>query len=132
VSESSGDTADLVLTQPGGMEYLTFSTETTQTLTEAPPPDNTYSLDHILPIPGDELFEITSALTPNIAYYLPRNVDVDALGRLAPKLEPAEMGGDADAGGGARRDREWVEIEEEWVGVLWRTGRRVRGRATMM
>jgi trimethylguanosine synthase len=95
------------------MEYLTFSTATTH----GEAPENTYSLDHILPIPGDELFEITSALTPNIAYYLPRNVDVDALGRLAPKLESAEMGADAEAGGDhARRDREWVEIEEEWVG----------------
>ncbi|RSH93348.1 hypothetical protein EHS25_007704 [Saitozyma podzolica] len=115
-SRAGAEAIDVVFLSPpwGGMEYLTFSTETTQT--EAPPPDNTYSLDHILPIPGDELFEITSALTPNIAYYLPRNVDVDALGRLAPKLEPAEMGGDAEAGGDARRDREWVEIEEEWVG----------------
>lgn len=52
------------------------------------------------------MFELTSALTPNIAFFLPRNVDIDEISLLARRLDAPAQG----------RDREWVEIEEEWVG----------------
>lgn len=85
----------------GGPEYLSFGEGTPS-----------YPLAAVLPIPGDELFALTAPITPNIAYFLPRNVDVDEVARLAGALDtPADDGVD-----GARRDREWVEVEEEWVG----------------
>jgi trimethylguanosine synthase len=66
----------------------------------------------ILPIPGDDLFKLTASVSPNIAYFLPRNVDVQELSALATHLpEPAH-----DTLDGSQREREWVEIEEEWVG----------------
>jgi trimethylguanosine synthase len=66
----------------------------------------------VLPIPGDELFALTAPITPNIAYYLPRNVDVEEVAALARPLDTPENDGE----GGAERTREFVEIEEEWVG----------------
>lgn len=44
-------------------------------------------------------------MTPNIAFFLPRNVDIAEVAALAA---PAQVEDD--------RDREWVEMEEEWVG----------------
>jgi trimethylguanosine synthase len=71
-----------------------------------------YPLSAIEAIPGDELFELTAAITPNIAYFLPRNVDVKEVSQLAKILpKPA-----SDGQGGVQRHREWVELEEEWVG----------------
>jgi trimethylguanosine synthase len=55
-----------------------------------------YSLQSILPIPGDELFNVTQKITRNIAYYLPRNSNLDEISALAPK-DP-------------------IEVEEEWMG----------------
>jgi trimethylguanosine synthase len=66
-----------------------------------------YPLSALLPIHGKELFELASRITPNIAYYLPRNVDLQELADLAP-YQAAEEGQAAQ--------REYVEVEEEWVG----------------
>jgi len=58
-----------------------------------------YHLDAIAPVHGKELFELSRAITPNVAYYLPRHVDlVEVSGLLA------QEGG------------ELVEVEEEWMG----------------
>ena len=89
----------------GGVDYLSFADP-------ASAESSSYPLSAILPIHGKELFDLCSKLTPNIAYYLPRNTNIAELGELArPVLEPA-----ADGFGGTRRDKEWVEVEEEWVG----------------
>lgn len=64
------------------------------------------------PIPGDELFRLAHGITPNIAYYLPKNTDLTELGDLAERLPTPEQNGSV----GQSRDKEWVEIEEEWVG----------------
>ncbi|KAG9003915.1 hypothetical protein FRB94_002760 [Tulasnella sp. JGI-2019a] len=55
-----------------------------------------FSLDSILPIPGSDLFALTSTISSNIAYYLPRNVDLNEIAALSPKNK--------------------VEVEEEWMG----------------
>ena len=91
------------MTLVGGPEYLTFTNDTTVDPAAAP----IYPLSAIEPIPGDELFQLASALTPNIAYYLPRNVDIDQVSRLARSIDSSQNG---------EREREWVEVEEEWVG----------------
>lgn len=76
-----------------------------------PPTTHTFPLSAILPIPGEDLFRITEAITPNIAYYLPRNVNLKEISGLARRLDPPAPGRN-----GGIREREWVEVEEERVG----------------
>lgn len=90
----------------GGVDYLSFADPASTSSSD-------YPLSAILPIHGRELFDFTFTLTPNIAYYLPRNVSVDELGALA---RPVVGEPQADGEGGKRREKEWVEVEEEWVG----------------
>lgn len=129
---------DLQLIHLGGVDYLTFtadplpfppsplplsaSTNTPTIPTSTPsssacasakpaaPPK--YPLSAVEPIHGADLFRLTAALTPNIAYYLPKNTNLKELAVLAPRLETVQ----SDAAGSGKRDREWVEVEEEWVG----------------
>ncbi|WRT69641.1 uncharacterized protein IL334_006630 [Kwoniella shivajii] len=98
-SRGKGEVVDVVFLSPpwGGIDYLNT-------------PSATFPLSSILPIPGDDLFHITASLTPNIAYYLPRNTDLKELSTLAKSLECVH---ENDGNG---RQREWVEVEEEWVG----------------
>ena len=84
---------------PGGPDYLKPSDSDNEPVS--------YSLSSILPIHGKDLFDISAKITPNIAYFLPRNVDLNELGELAP-LVPSE--------GTKVPTREWVEIEEERMG----------------
>lgn len=72
------------------------------------PASSSYPLSAILPIHGKDLFDLCLTLTPNIAYYLPKNVNIDELAQLARPID----GTGSDKG----RNREWVEVEEEWVG----------------
>ena len=82
----------------GGPEYLSYG--------------KTYPLSAVEPIHGEQLFQLSCKITPNLAYYLPKNVDLQELSNLADLLEqPVSDGAD-----GQDRSREWVEIEEEWVG----------------
>lgn len=94
------------LTRSGGVDYLSFADPASASSSD-------YPLSAILPIHGRKLFDLTSTLTPNIAYYLPRNVSVDELGELARPVSGAPVN---DGTGGLERSKEWVEVEEEWVG----------------
>lgn len=96
---------DTRLTGLGGVDYLSFADP-------ASADSSAYPLSAILPIHGKELFDLCSQLTPNIAYYLPRNTNIAELGELARPT----MGITSDGSGGSERSREWVEVEEEWVG----------------
>lgn len=58
---------------------------------------SSYSLSRLLPRHGKELFDISRKLTKNVAYYLPRNLDIQEAAALADKGEK-------------------VEVEEEWMG----------------
>ncbi|WWC65767.1 uncharacterized protein I303_108389 [Kwoniella dejecticola CBS 10117] len=107
-NEGREENVDVVFLSPpwGGIDYLNT-------------PSSTYPLSSILPIHGAELFDLTTTLTPNIAYYLPRNTDLKELSTLARTLESevgVEVGGEDANGNREGRTREWVEIEEEWVG----------------
>ncbi|KAL0569228.1 putative diacylglycerol O-acyltransferase tgs1 [Marasmius crinis-equi] len=64
-----------------------------------------YSLSSIQPIHGAELFNLSRRITPNIAYYLPRNTDLSEVGALLE--DPKNLVGDV---------KEYVEVEEEWMG----------------
>ncbi|KAJ8455023.1 hypothetical protein ONZ45_g6177 [Pleurotus djamor] len=59
---------------------------------------DTYSLASVKPIHGAELFALTQRITHNIAYYLPRNMNLDEIGKLSAE------------------DGVLVEVEEEWMG----------------
>ncbi|GAA6020716.1 hypothetical protein JCM10207_001996 [Rhodosporidiobolus poonsookiae] len=74
----------------------------------SPPP--AYPLSALAPQHGRSLFALARRVTPNIAYYLPRNVDlleVAALPRAASW---------ADRPGAGEGKEERVEVEEEWMG----------------
>ncbi|EAU90675.1 Tgs1 protein [Coprinopsis cinerea okayama7 len=87
---------DVVFLSPpwGGPSYLA-SVDTNGDAVETTEHPS-YTLDSILPIPGTELFTLSRKLTPNIAYYLPRNTSIDEISKLAPN--------------------ESIEVEEEWMG----------------
>lgn len=72
-----------------------------------------FPLSAVEPIPGDELFRLSARLSPNIAYYLPRQVDI---GEVAALAEPLDVPKNDAVDNKRPRDREWVEVEEEWVG----------------
>ena len=63
----------------------------------------TYPLSKLAPRHGEELFELARVFTKNVAYYLPRNLDLEEAAALVPQ-DPAEL------------DFERVEVEEEWMG----------------
>ncbi|GAA5884038.1 hypothetical protein JCM6882_002111 [Rhodosporidiobolus microsporus] len=69
------------------------------------PAPTAYPLSALAPQHGAALFRLARRVTPNVAYYLPRNVDlleVAGLTRVAPWEE--------------RPGEEMVEVEEEWMG----------------
>jgi trimethylguanosine synthase len=68
----------------------------------------TYTLASIQPVHGAELFHLSRKITRNIAYYLPRNTQLEEISALL--ADPPESG--VDAGD----KREMVEVEEEWMG----------------
>ncbi|KXN84137.1 Trimethylguanosine synthase [Leucoagaricus sp. SymC.cos] len=67
-----------------------------------------YSLSSIQPIHGKALFALTRKITPNLAYYLPRNTDLSEISGL--------LNGTNEDGNTIRLPEEQVEIEEEWMG----------------
>ncbi|KAG8905827.1 hypothetical protein FRC01_008227, partial [Tulasnella sp. 417] len=87
----------------GGPQYLLSSSTNGKPSSHAAEDESSesstpnYSLTSILPIPGDQLFQLTKNLTGNIAYYLPRNMDLKEVSKLA-------------------REGEKIEVEEEWMG----------------
>ncbi|TFK17803.1 S-adenosyl-L-methionine-dependent methyltransferase [Coprinopsis marcescibilis] len=85
---------DVVFLSPpwGGVDYLSGSSNDKSDSQQHP----SYSLDAILPIPGAELFDLSRKITPNIAFYLPRNTNLNEISKLVPN--------------------ESVEVEEEWMG----------------
>lgn len=86
--------------------------------TKTRPTHAPYPLGALGPVSGDELFKLARQITPHVAFYLPRNVDIEEVGRL-PLLSPRQwtpeekrqLGRDA-----VKPMVEPVEIEEEWMG----------------
>ena len=94
--ESSSPTRkiDVVFLSPpwGGPEYLAAAE---------------YSLARTQPEPASELFRLARLLTPNVAFYVPRNTVLADIAALLP----------SPSGGGVDSDSlEQVEVEEEWMG----------------
>ncbi|KAJ7113671.1 Tgs1 protein [Mycena crocata] len=104
---------DVVFLSPpwGGPGYIAGDTRPSSptkpgTPSEAEPTHPSYSLATIQPIHGAELFELTRRITPNVAYYLPRNTNVVEIGALLS----------SDPSVGETDKKEMVEVEEEWMG----------------
>ena len=71
-----------------------------------------YSLARTQPEPATELFRLARLLTPNVAFYVPRNTALEDIAALLPALAPAN-----EDGGGGTDTAEHVEVEEEWMGT---------------
>lgn len=128
------DEVEVVFLSPpwGGIDYQTLGSTSTptpkkqkaltatnapSTPTPAPPPSAvssshppSYPLSALAPLPGDQLFALARAITPHVAYYLPRNVDIEELARLPEGCPRRTAAGDVMEG------EEQVEVEEEWMG----------------
>ncbi|KAJ7132163.1 S-adenosyl-L-methionine-dependent methyltransferase [Mycena epipterygia] len=110
-SKSSPRRIDVVFLSPpwGGPGYLAGDTRPSSPTKPEPAPEAeathpSYTLASIQPVHGAELFQLSRRITPNIAYYLPRNTRLDEIGAL---LSP-------DAGNVNAEEK--VEVEEEWMG----------------
>jgi len=94
---------DVVFLSPpwGGPSYLSSPTKS-QTSPADPngsPSHPEFTLNMTAPLPGDELFSLARTITPHVAYYLPRNTNLEEISNL---VDPNE---------------EKVEVEEEWMGM---------------
>ncbi|KAG7562056.1 hypothetical protein FFLO_02528 [Filobasidium floriforme] len=116
-----GEEVDVVFLSPpwGGTEYL----EATDT-TSDPDPDASFAIPNhlpafplstLLPLPAKELYDLSRKMTPNIAFYLPRNSDAHEISEWADETPLDEN--DLTVGG-----KEWVEVEEEWMGCVGKKG----------
>ncbi|KAI5119665.1 hypothetical protein M0805_007756 [Coniferiporia weirii] len=106
---------DVVFLSPpwGGPSYLIDSPQKEKSEAEATLQGD-YSLKSILPIHGDELFHLTRQITHNIAYFLPRNINLLEISEL---LKPKGSGeGDAGFVNTQRVTEELVEVEEDYMG----------------
>jgi len=90
---------DVVFLSPpwGGPEYLS---------------EAEYSLERTQPEPAAELLRLARLLTPNVAFYVPRNT---ALEDIAALLPPPVVVNGKEEGWGASEEQ--VEVEEEWMGT---------------
>lgn len=102
----------------GGTEYLTATNEATDypakpdcsfALPNHLPP---FPLETLTPLPAKELYDLSRKLTPDIAFFLPRNSDPNELSSWADEVE-IDTGGDKDSAG---KYKAFVEVEEEWMG----------------
>ncbi len=92
---------DVVFLSPpwGGPEYLA---------------ESTYSLARTQPERAAELFRLARLMTPNVAFYVPRNTVLEDIAGLLPPPTPLDgAGNDGETVGGL----EQVEVEEEWMGT---------------
>lgn len=119
LKQRPGRKIDVVFLSPpwGGPSYLSGSpseSQSSKTVSSSSPavaadvmPEETYveySLTSVRPVHGAELFKIARGITNNIAYFLPRNTNLEELSRL---VSPGDVSTTAS---------ERVEVEEEWMG----------------
>ncbi|KAG9101760.1 hypothetical protein FRC06_002670 [Ceratobasidium sp. 370] len=91
---------DVVFLSPpwGGPSYISGSSAITGKEADSEGAQSSvYTLNSLIPLPGPELFALSSKISQNIAMFLPRNTGIEEISALAP---PGQS----------------VEIEEEWMG----------------
>ena len=97
--DPTAEKVDVVFMSPpwGGIDYQQIDASVTGiSESDLTGHANFYRLSSLAPLPGSQLFDLARSLTPNVAFYLPRNSD------------PAEVA--------ALAEDETVEIEELWMG----------------
>lgn len=118
---------DVVFLSPpwGGPSYLSNSTSTdanvparVMTCDGTIPEDIIpgYSLSSIQPIHGADLFRLSRRISRNVAYFLPRNMNLEEISAL---LHDEHCGDITEGKGKEPCDTalEMVEVEEEWMGT---------------
>ena len=107
-ARQGGRVVDVVFLSPpwGGPSYL-HGTDSNPPSDASQHPD--FRLSDITPIDGSELFKLAEHITPNIAYYLPRNTNLQDISDLVSNTEQGGPNGKNKAG--------IAEVEEEWMGV---------------
>lgn len=106
-AREGGRVVDVIFLSPpwGGPSYL-------HRVDSNPPSDvpqhPEFLLSDVTPIHGSELFELAERITPNIAYYLPRNTNLQEISDLVTNTETGDPKG--------KNKARMVEVEEEWMG----------------
>lgn len=113
--EHARTTIDVVFLSPpwGGMNYTASPQKQPpgkEVDEDTPSDDLSYSLDRIKPLPGAELFHLTRRITPHVAYYLPRHVNLQQVSELLPATTGATCQQQKLEG------EEKIEVQEAWVG----------------
>jgi trimethylguanosine synthase len=120
-----GRKIDVIFLSPpwGGPEYLSSPQKKPSDTTGAQDTDadSAYSLSSIKPIPGDQLFHLSRKITKNIAYYLPRNTNLDEVSQLlrhsdSSQTDTTNSSLNGKTKGKSKASKEYIEVEEEWMG----------------
>lgn len=105
---------DVVFLSPpwGGPDYISQGNSDIELVGEetgaSPEHHPEFSLAHMKPIHGADLFHLTRRITRNVAYYVPRNASLDEISALLANTAPSSLNQDS---------AEMVEVEEEWMGT---------------
>ena len=107
-ARQGGRVVDVIFLSPpwGGPSYLRGTSPNSPLDTSQHPE---FRLSDVTPIHGSELFKLAERITPNIAYYLPRNTNLQEISDLVANARK-------DGAKGKNKAR-MVEVEEEWMGV---------------
>ncbi|KAJ3735891.1 Tgs1 protein [Lentinula guzmanii] len=97
---------DVVFLSPpwGGPSYLSGSSLPSDSDSSSTADSVPFGLSDIQPIHGADLFDLSRRISTNIAYYLPRNVNLNEVSALI-KHDFAKDSA-----------QEFIEVEEEWMG----------------
>jgi trimethylguanosine synthase len=106
-TRQAGRAVDVVFLSPpwGGPSYLHGTNEN---MPSDPSEHHEFLLSDVTPIHGSELFKLAERISPNIAYYLPRNTNLQEVSDLV-----INTGEYVTKGKGKAR---MVEVEEERMG----------------
>ncbi|PWN23083.1 S-adenosyl-L-methionine-dependent methyltransferase [Microstroma glucosiphilum] len=69
-----------------------------------------YPLSSLLPLPGQELYDLARSITPNVALYLPRNCDLWEIAKLTGRERGREQEGEGEG------EQELIAVEEQFLG----------------
>jgi len=107
-ARQGGRVVDVIFLSPpwGGPSYLQGTNYNSPSDASQHPE---FQLSDVTPIHGSELFKLAEHITPNIAYYLPRNASLQEISDLVTNRETGGLKG--------KNKARVVEVEEEWMGV---------------
>lgn len=89
----------------------------TQAATEPGPERKQYAyypLSSLLPLPGQELYDLARSITPNVALYLPRNCDLWEIAELTGKGTSSGEGRERERE--QEQEQELIAVEEQFLG----------------